>query len=399
MMRLAGMAAAVMFGARAVAQDTVAEPPATPRQVSGRVLVQRDSAPAPVVGTWVTLHRVAEDSSGPLDSTRTDARGGFSFRYRARGSDEAIYFVSTRYGGVAYFTRPLRAAVVTGQDAAIDVFDTTSAAIPATVRGRHLIVSGASPNGTRDVIEVFELSNDTSVTRIERPGTNAGVWSTPVPTAARRFEVRAGEVPADALVLAANRAVLHMPLAPGIKQIAFSYTVSEADFPLSVTAEGATAVLEVLVEDARGSASGGRLIAVAPVVVEGRSFKRFLAQDVPPGTRIVVDVPRAQPAWVRWIVPGVLALVGVGMLGALLWSWRRRAPRRAGSVTRPTRAVPAPAPSVSHADVIAREIAALDDAFAEIEAPDAETRDTYERDRALLKARLAAVLAAPTAPR
>ena len=398
-MRLVATLAVVALGARAVAQDADRQAPAGPRQVSGRVLVQRDSAAAPVGGAWVTLHRVADDSSGPLDSTRTDARGGFTFRYRPFGSDEAIYFVSTRYGGVAYFTRPLRGARVSGQEAEIDVFDTTSTAVRATVRGRHLIVSAPSPNGTRDVVEVFELSNDTSVTAIERPGTNAGVWSTAVPTAARRFEVRAGEVPSDALVLAANRAVLHMPLAPGLKQIAFSYTLADDDFPLTVTAEAATGVLEVLVEDAHGTASGGRLLAVAPVVVEGRSFRRFLAQDVPAKTRIVVDVPRAQPAWVRWIVPGVLALVGIGMVGALAWSWRRRAPRRASPAATPVRAAPHVAAPPSEADAIARQIAALDDAFADVEAPDAVARETYEHDRAALKSRLAAALAGDTTRR
>jgi hypothetical protein len=409
------LVAAGVAGAQQPAPPTSPTPSIpTARTVAGRVLVQRDSAAAPLAGAWVTLHRVAEDASGPLDSARTDARGAFAFRYRATGTDEAIYFVSTRYGGVAYFTRPLRAASVTGEDAEIAVFDTTSAAVPPTVRGRHLIVSAPEPNGARTVIEVFELSNDTSLTVVERPGTDGGVWSTPVPASARGFEVRAGEVPSDALALTAGRAVLHVPLAPGIKQLAFSYTLTDDAFPLTITTEAPTAVLEVLLEDARGSATGGRLVNVAPVTVEGRSFRRFLAQDLPRDTRIVVDVARAQPSWIRWLVPGILAVVGAAMIGALAWS--RRGARRTGarlggtpspapgpsaprSASRPATTPVASAPIADEADAIARRIAALDDAFESREVEDADARVAYERERGALKESLASVLAARSAPR
>ena len=40
-----------------------------------------------VPGAWVTLHRVAPDSSGPVDSVRADAGGRYSMRYKPLGGD------------------------------------------------------------------------------------------------------------------------------------------------------------------------------------------------------------------------------------------------------------------------------------------------------------------------
>jgi len=350
--------------------------------------VQRDSAAEPVAGTWVTVHRVARDSAGPLDSTRTDAGGAYVLRYRPFGSDDAIYFVSTRYGGVAYFTSPLREPVVKGESAEISVFDTTSKPVPMTVRGRHLIVSAPDARGARDVIEVYEISNDSSVTLLDREDAPRGTWSVPLPAGARDFRVREGEVPADALLLAGSRAVLHMPFAPGLKQIAFSYSLAPERFPLTVASERNTSVFEVLVEDPHATVQGPRMAAVDPVLVEGRSFRRFLGQDVPAGARIVVDAPAPQPPWTRWIVPALLALLGLAMVSALAMS--RRRPALASRAPTPIAPEPVVDTDAAH---LAQRIASLDDAFEREAAPSVEAREAYERTRATLKSELSDALA------
>ena len=92
-----------------------------------------------ISGAWVVLHRVGPDRAGPLDSTRSDARGRYSFKYDRTGSEDAIYFVSATHDGIAYFTPPLTAGRVTGDDAEIIVFDTTSGHVPFTIRGHHIV--------------------------------------------------------------------------------------------------------------------------------------------------------------------------------------------------------------------------------------------------------------------
>ena len=55
----------------------------------------------PVSGIVVTIHRVGADSSGAVDSMRTDAQGRYRFSYRRWGNPDAIYFVAAVYRGIA----------------------------------------------------------------------------------------------------------------------------------------------------------------------------------------------------------------------------------------------------------------------------------------------------------
>ena len=364
-------------------------PPTLPdgtRRVRGRVVTPRDTALRPVPGAWVTLHRVAADRAGPLDSVRTGADGRFAFTYRPTGAANAIYFVSTEYGGIAYFSSPLRDAVVEGERAEVTVFDTTSAPVPVAVSGRHVAVSRAVAGGTREVLDVYELTNNGDRTRVPNARTGAGVWSTPLPAGATGFAVRAsGDVPADGMTATGGRAVLRAPLAPGLKQVAFSYRVPGSRFPLDVPIDTPTGVLEVLVEDPRGTARGAGLVQTSAASVEGHTFHRFLAQDVPAGARVTVDVPAGpSDAWPRWAVPALIVGVGGAMTAGLLVAYQRRAARR---VMPPVIPAPAPAPA---ADALLAELAALDDAHAAGERDEG----AYEARRAELKRRVAERLAA-----
>jgi hypothetical protein len=363
----------------------------------------RDTTLRPVPGTWVTLHRVGSDSAGPLDSLRTRSDGTFAFRYRPTGAADALYFASTSYGGIAYFTPPLRDAVVAGDAAEITVFDTTSRPVPSTVRGRHLIVAAPSPDGMRHVIEVFELTNDSSVTGVPPTDGPRGTWSVALPAGARDFAVRRGEVPDDGMTAVAGRAVLLVPFAPGIKQVAFTYRVPGDAFPLRIALERPVSVLEVLLEEPRGTVTGAGLTAVEPVVLEGRTFRRFLAQETAAGATLDVAIPVAARRWERVVLPALLVTLG-GAMVVLLLRASRRAPRVAASPASahapatPAASPPPPGTEAEREGLLAA-LAALDDDFAARGAPTDAERETYVRERAALKARLSARLAAPTEAR
>lgn len=389
--------APAVAAAQTTAPRDTADTPVVPelRRVEGRVVLPAGGEVAPAAGHWVTIHRVGPDSAGPMDSVRTDAAGRYAFRYRTWGSDRAIYFVSVSYSGIAYFSQPLMSPAVSGDEAEIMVFDTTSARIPLSVRGRHLIVLDPPPAGgdRREVIEVYELSNDTTVTSIA-PARDGGaatpVWTAVVPAGAREFRVGQGDVAPDAVRLAGERVELFAPLAPGLKQISFSYTVPASSFPLRVPLERQTSVFEVLVEGARGSASGARLREVNPVVQDGRNFRRFLAQDAPAAAVASVSFPPLATAgsrslYVALVATGAGALMLVALAAA---SARRRRPagiEAAAAVGEPS--------AVSEADRLARAIATLDASFERQRSPSEEARAAYQTRRASLKRDLAAALA------
>lgn len=378
--------------------DRPATLPDGTRRVEGRVLLVRDTALRPLPGTWVTLHRVGSDTAAPIDSVRTNAEGAFGFRYRPTGVADALYFASSSYGGIAYFTSALRDADVRGETAEITVFDTTSRAVPVTVRGRHLIVAAPTPDGARNVIEVFELSNDTSVTGVPSTLDTRGTWSVPLPPGARNFAVRPGELPADGMSATNGRAVLQVPFAPGLKQVAFSYQLAEGALPLRMALDRPATVLEVLVEDPRGVATGAGLVATEAVALEGRTFRRFLAQDAPSGAEVEVSLPGVGRRWESIALPVLLVGLGGGMLVLLLRSTGRpRAARAAVPAPAPMRTAP-PTGAARERESLLQELAALDDRFATVGVDSPGERAAYETERAALKARLAERLAAGDGP-
>ncbi len=204
--------------------------------------------------------------------------------------------------------------------------DTTSRAIPLRVRGRHLVVSSPAPTGRRSIVEVFELSNDTSVTVVSPgAGTDRPTWSLPLPPGAQGVQVGQGDISADAVSVQGNRLAVFAPFAPGLKQMSFSYSLPPASFPLTRALRAGAIVFEVLLEDAGARASGIPFRPEAPVTVEGRMFRRFIAQDVPPGAVLRVNVPVVFANGRTLYIAVVTTALGAVMLGALALAFQRRA--------------------------------------------------------------------------
>ncbi|HUF27188.1 MAG TPA: hypothetical protein VMM18_09440 [Gemmatimonadaceae bacterium] len=306
-------------------------------RVEGRVLRASSTGgdPRPVAGVQVTLHRIGSDSAGALDSLRTAGDGRYAFRYRPFGSSPAIYLVSAEHGGVAYFAPPLREPVVAGDDADILVFDTTSAAVPISVRTRHLIV-GAPFDGDREIIEVYELSNDTLLTAI--PGeAGRAVWAAVVPGEAHDFTVPGDQGVAQTAILHRDgRVLLFAPFTPGVRQLAFTYRVPASAFPVRLPLERATGMLEVMVEEATGTVHAPGIAPADSTVVDGRSFRRFVARDLPSSGVMTLDLAPPPTSTRSLQIALTMTIVGAVMLLALARAFSCRGAGEAGLArTRP----------------------------------------------------------------
>ena len=360
-----------------------ADSTAAVRRVDGRVVRGTRGGEVPVARQWIVLHRVGPDRAGPIDSTRSGADGSFSMRYRPSGDTAAVYFVSTSYGGVAYFTTPLRAPVVRGDDARLTVFDTTSGQVAIKIGGRHLIVGNPLPDGRRPIGEVYDLENDSTVTAIARDSASP-VWTAHIPDAAINFQLnRGGDLAPGAVSQRGTSVGLFAPLSPGIRQVAFTYDLPARAFPLSLPIERPTGVLEILVQEPQAHVTGARLRELAPVSTDGRTFRRYLAQDVAGNTVLNVDVPRIVTASRERVYGGVGIAVSLAMVVALVFALRRARPQPVVARTRGER----------QSQTLARAIADLDAEFER--APrDESVRASYDARRAELKAQLADALAA-----
>jgi hypothetical protein len=356
-------------------------PPAIDAMVEGRVSRATQARPIPVAGQWVVLHRVGADRSAPLDSVRTDRAGTYRFRYQRTGDPNALYFVSARFAGIAYFSTPLRIARVSGGDADIIVYETTTDASEVRVQGRHLVVS--APRGNRrEVAEVFELDNGGIRTVLPRDSTTPS-WSVVIPERAESVHVAPGDLSAAATAIRNGRAELYAPISPGVRQLVLTYRLPPEAFPLARPLGSTVSVLEVLLEEPRAIVEGAGLAEVAPASIDQRMFRRFLAQDVSAsGVMRVKAPPPVEQNKATVSILGVGTAVAM-LVGLAVWASGKRSRSPVDDVRFPT----------SAANVLIAELATLDSRFNEATAT-AEQRAQYEQRRSRLKAELAKTLAA-----
>ena len=97
----------------------------------------------------------------------------------------------------------------------------------------------------RTVIEVYEISNDTTLTRVAR-GADGTTWSAPLPPGITRITGGDGDVSPDAIRAAGGRAEISAPLAPGLKRVSFFYEVPADGTPVDILVESAVPVLDQL---------------------------------------------------------------------------------------------------------------------------------------------------------
>jgi len=313
-----------------------------PVTVTGTVMKPTSDTVLGVPRVWVTLHRVGSDRAGPVDSVQTDANGKYRITYRPFGVESAVYFTASVYHGIAYFSAPVgrgdhasatnlpgeasdSAHGPPGEEGDITVFDTTSGPVRLSARGRHLVVSLPTPSGERKITEVFEIANDSFVTKVAVGNAPEGAaWSALLPEGAQNPKVLEGDLSAEAVKFNNGRVFVYSPFAPGLKQVAYTYTLKGNAFPFSLPLEGETTVLEVLTEESNAKVSGARLKQVAPVTIEGRNFRRFLASDVPANSVVGIEVTEAERPINPIYVAILTLLIGGTMVGALVWTMRRR---------------------------------------------------------------------------
>ena len=338
--------------------------------------------PLAVAGQWVVLHRVGMDRSAPLDSVRTDRAGNYRIRYQRTGDPNALYFVSARFSGIAYFSTPLRVAQVRGGDADIIVYETTSDATSLRVQGRHVVVS-APRDGRREVAEVFELDNTGTRTIVPRDSATP-TWFVVLPERAESTVVAPGDLSTASTVIRNGRAEVFAPISPGVRQLVLTYRLPPDAFPLVRPAGSTISVLEVLLEEPRAIVEGAGLAEVEAASIDQRMFRRFLAQNVAGSGVLRISAP--PPVEQSKTTVRILAVAtGAAMLVAIaLWAGQRH--------RRPLSGGRSP---VSAIDLQIAEIATLDARFDPATAT-ADERARYEQRRAQLKSQLASALAAET---
>ncbi len=321
----------------------------------------------------MVLHRVGRAVQGPLDSTSSDRRGRFRFRFPS--DTAALYLLSARYAGIEYFSTPVHTNPERPDTAIpIVVYDTSTTA-PIALEARHLVLTRPGEEGTRSVLDLIILRNNGRLTRVA-PDSSRPAWGGPLPPGTLGMELGESDLSPDAVSRRNDSLIVTAPLAPGEKQVTVQYVIPPGEQVLELPFPEPVSMVNVLAEEKNVTANGGLALADSQFI-QGRWFRRWTGA-VPAGGLVRVMLPVASRAPERLLA----ALVGAVVLVLVGAGWYVLSHRRT-ALSRPP------------AEELLEMIATLDARYAgrELETSPAEWR-SYQSNRARLKTQLEASLAA-----
>jgi hypothetical protein len=287
--------------------------------------------PRPFVGGWAVLHQVTMTSAGPVDSARTDASGGYRLRLPPVASPATLdtaaqYLVSAMYMGVAYFSEPLRIrSPGTTNAGPIVVYDTVSSTtgLPIHLRRRLVTVARPKGDGARDVLEILELVNPDTRTRIAADSVRP-VWTGAIPAGTLQFRAGAGDFSADAVERRGDVVGLFGPVPPGtLRQLSYRYVLPAGRTALALPVDQSTDEVDLLLEDTTARVTSLALEPLGVEAIEQRRFARYRAGPLAAGAEVMIELPGAgfqlQRQW--WII---VVLAGAAFAWALVVALRRK---------------------------------------------------------------------------
>jgi hypothetical protein len=339
----------------------------------GRVLRALAADSVPVPGARVVLHRVGRAEQGPADSTLTDARGHFRFRFTA--DTTAIYLLSARHDGIAYFASPVHTNPERPDTAIELIVSDTSSRGQVTMTARHIVISAPDEHDARAVVEVIILHNG-GTTALVAGDTTRPAWAVRVPRAATGVTAGEGDFSAAVVRPVGDSVGVFGPIAPGDKQLVLQYALPGDVGRVTFAFSEAVPLVNLMLEEKTARVLGGLVAKRDSETIQGRGFGRWEG-SMPAGAAFTVRLPRP----LRLGSWALVALVGALALGLAGVSWRIFG------------AAPHPA-EVETVATLVDALALLDRAHAARALPaDAPEHAAYLVERARLKARLTSLLA------
>ena len=290
--------------------------------VTGRLYHGGRSA-TPLARAWVVLHEVSMGGrGGPIDSARSDARGAYALTI-ARPDSDAIYVVSSRYHGIAYFSEPIRPARRTAVNVApLTVYDTSATGPAVRVARRVITIARPQRDGTRDVLELVELENPGIATRVA-PDSAHPVWAGAIPSRGIQFQVGQGDVSPQAVARTGDAVAVFAPLPPGEpKQLTYTYVLPADADRVAIPLDQPTKEVDLLVEDTTSTVAAPGVEALGVDAVERRRFARYRVSAPVIPAQVVVTLPHG-PFHVQQLVPVVVGVLALALIVGFLIALRR----------------------------------------------------------------------------
>ncbi|HEV8264073.1 MAG TPA: hypothetical protein VGQ06_03920 [Gemmatimonadales bacterium] len=268
------------------------------------------------------LHEIRPDTGGPVDSAPTNAAG----RYRltlARRDTAATYFVVTTYQDVEYFSEALGVRGAARVDASpLLVYDTTTAGPPMRIERRLVTLFQARGRDGRAVIDVVEVSNPGTRTRVA-PDSLRPVWTLRLPAGARGWALDAGNLVPEAIRVRGDTVKVFAPIWPGAP-LRMSQRYALSGSTVRVPLDQWTGELGLLVEDTTAAIAGPLVQSLGVQEFEGHRFAAYRGGAIEAGAEVRVAFgPGRLKA--EDLLPYAVAALALA-LGSGLWIALRRKP-------------------------------------------------------------------------
>ncbi len=350
-------------------------------EVIGRVVRVAGTDTIPVPAAGIVLHRVGQDTQGPLDSLRVDGAGRFRFEFPVDTS--AAYILSVRHHGITYFSSPVARDPAHRTDDILLIVSDTSSSAPVVVAARSLIIGGAEPSGSRTVVEVIELANRGQATRVSVD--SLPTFALALGRGGHGFVIEDTDLSPDAVRVSGDSLLVFAPLAPGERVVIVQYVLPAGTSRLELPAGPAVDTMQVLLEMGRLE-----LLVDLPRAtdeqLDGRPYARWVG-PWPEGQPLAVAVTGVTIRPDR-LLGTLVALLVLAMGAGLLLARRRR-----------TTATPLATPRVTRgpSDLL-DALATLDARYRGREGDTTAAEwQQYQAERARLKAALERALASGAA--
>src|SRR5438876_3715705 len=258
----------------------------------------------------------------PIDSARTDASG--AYRLTAKRADSStIYVVSSWRAGIAYFSQPVTArAGPTARLAPLYVYDTSASGPEVRVARRLVTVAKLKGDGTRDVLELVELENPGTATRVAADSAHP-VWAGALPPRGIQFQVGQGDLSPRAVARNGDAVAVFAPIPPGDpKQLTYTYVLPADADHVAIPIDQPTTEVDLLVEDTTATVAAPGVEALGVDAVERRRFARYRVRAPAVPAQVVVTMPRG-PFHVQQLVPVVVGVLALALIVGFVIALRR----------------------------------------------------------------------------
>lgn len=359
--------------------------------LSGQV-VSRTPPARPVAGVEVALSTFADGVEEANLTAVTDRTGRFTFRGLVRGPGRT-YTVTVRYKGGEYTVEQVTFATAeVVKIVPVTVYEPTTNEAVLRVVIHHLIVTPGQ--GALRIMEMLRVANPADRTFIggrPAPGDRRETLRFPLPAGATDVQYLDGLMEC-CVVKDRDGFIDTMDVKPGVRQVAFSYTLPVRGNAARVERllVYPTDAVEVLVADVGVKVSGQGLVARQSLVTPEAQYLRLSGAALRAGSSVVLDLAGlgSGSRSGRWVATGVA--LGVLVLGLLVALRRSAGAAAATPITagegemQPIAPTPeetqpvAPAAAETRAALL-EELADLDERFAAGGIPKAEY--TAERAR------------------